>query len=299
MIRWPRYAPHEDFVAPARPTAALWRLVAGVVLAVLGYFALVLMFFQFVFWVTQATNPFFVDASYEGRTPGTMLVLLSTFGFMTLSVLVALRLLHHRGLLSLIGPLPRAVRQFRVVFIALSGLGIAVFVLPPWDMGGPIVPNVPVGLWLTLLPLSLVAVFVQISAEEIFFRGYIQQQLAARFRSPWVWMVLPSVLFAVGHYLPEEAGENALMIAVWAGVFGLLMADITARAGSLGPAIALHFYNNITAILIVSLPDDLSGLALYHAPFGIGDIEAIRAWLPVDFAHMIVAWLVARLAIRR
>jgi uncharacterized protein len=153
--------------------------------------------------------------------------------------------------------------------------------------------------WLLLLPLSLLAVLVQVSAEEIVFRGYVQQQLAARFNSPLIWMVLPSALFALGHYLPAEAGENALMVALWAGVFGILMADLTARSGSLGPAIAVHLWNNVSAILIVSLPDDLSGLALYLTPFSMDDAAAIRTWLPVDFALMLVSWLAARLAIRR
>ncbi|MGB3246017.1 MAG: type II CAAX endopeptidase family protein [Sulfitobacter sp.] len=299
MIRWPRYRAHKQFVAPAIPTAALWRLLAGLVLAVIGYVALGRMFFQFLYGLTQQTNPSFVDEVLDGLTPGAMLVMLFSFAFMTMAVVVVVRLIHHRSAFSLFGPLPMAFRQFRAVIVSLAALGVVIFVLPPWDMGGAITPNLRVGPWLALLPLSLLAVFVQISAEEIFFRGYIQQQLAARFASPLIWMVLPSALFALGHYLPGDAGENALMIALWAGIFGILMADITARAGSLGPAIALHFYNNVTAILIVSLPDDLSGLALYHAPFGLEDAEAIRAWLPVDFAHMFVAWLVARLAIRR
>ena len=152
---------------------------------------------------------------------------------------------------------------------------------------------------MVLLPLSLGVVFIQISAEEIFFRGYLQQQLAARFQSPLVWMVLPSVLFAMGHYQPAEAGENAVMIVVWAGVFGLLMADLTARSGTIGPALAVHFVNNVTALLITSLPDSLGGLALWHAPFGMEDTAELRAWMPVDFALMIVSWLAARLALRR
>ena len=77
------------------------------------------------------------------------------------------------------------------------------------------------------------------------------------------------------------------------------MADLTARSGSLGPAIAVHFCNNVSAILVVSLPDDLSGLALYLTPFGMQDTDALAAWLPVDFAMMLVFWLAARLAIRR
>ena len=150
-----------------------------------------------------------------------------------------------------------------------------------------------------VLPIALLAVLVQSSAEEIIFRGYLQQQLGARFRSPWVWMVVPSVLFALAHYDPQAAGENVWLIVIWAGFFGAAMADLTARAGNLGPAIAVHFVNNALALLVVALPDQLGGAALYLLPFGLSDVEAMRAWMPVDFVTTFVMWLVARLAIRR
>lgn len=293
------YAAHEVFVAPARASRALWRFALGFVVTMIGYFAFSQVFFRALGDLTQASRPGFAAAVFDGMTPLALLILLMSFGFMTLSVWVVTRLVHDRAPLGLLGPLGQALRQGGAVLVLLTLLGLALFLLPPWDMGGALVPNLPMGLWVALLPLSLLAVFVQVSAEEIFFRGYIQQQLAARFRSPLVWMIAPSCLFALGHYLPQDAGENAVMIAVWAGLFGILMADLTARAGGLGPAIALHFYNNVTAILFVSVPDGLSGLALFHAPFSLADEAMIRAWLPVDFAHMIVAWLVARLAIRR
>jgi hypothetical protein len=89
------------------------------------------------------------------------------------------------------------------------------------------------------------------------------------------------------------------LIAIWAGVFGILMADLTARAGTLGPAIAVHLFNNVTAIMIVSSPTSLNGLALFHLPFEMSDTEALRPWLAVDFAMMLISWLTARLAIRR
>lgn len=293
------YAAHERFVAPALPSAALWRLLLGFGLAALGYVALNQMFFQVVYSFAGATSTALYDDLLKGQTPQAMYLLLFSFVFMTMAVGVTVQIVHRRSALGLLGDLRPAIRQFGAVSAAVLLLALVVLILPPWDMGGEFVANVPLDRWLMLLPLSLIAVLVQVSAEEIVFRGYVQQQLAARFRSPLVWMVLPSVLFALGHYLPDMAGENALMIAVWAGVFGIMMADLTARAGTLGPAIAVHLWNNVSAILIVSLPDDLSGLALYLAPFGMENAAAMRAWLPVDFAMMFVSWLAARLALRR
>lgn len=294
-----RYSNHDAFIRPARARSEIWRFVVGLGIAAMGYLTLNQIYFTTIYQAMGSkSQALYVDLT-QGSTPLAMFLLLISFGWMTVSVAVVVRVLHKRPVRSLLGPLPLAWAHFRSVSIMLIVLGIVLFVLPPWDMGGDMVPNMALSRWLILLPLSLLAVLIQVSAEEIVFRGYVQQQLAARFRSPLIWMVLPSVLFALGHYLPDMAGENALVIALWAGMFGMLMADLTARSGSLGPAIAVHFCNNVSAILVVSLPDDLSGLALYLTPFGMQDTDALAAWLPVDFAMMLVFWLAARLAIRR
>ncbi|MEW9918143.1 lysostaphin resistance A-like protein [Marimonas sp. MJW-29] len=299
MSRAPAYAPHRLFVAPARAYPQLWRLGVGLFLATFAYLALNQIFFRVIYGLTAGANSRLVEDLRSGATPVAMYILLFSFVFMSVGAGLSARVMHHRSFASLLGPLNLLWQQFRAVSFAMIAVMAAVFLLPPYDMGGDYVPNMPLGQWLVLLLPSLFFVLVQVSAEEIVFRGYVQQQLAARFRSPLVWMILPSVLFALGHYLPDAAGENALTIALWACTFGVLMADLTARAGTLGPAIAVHFWNNVSAILIVSLPDELSGLALYLSPFSMDDTEALQAWLPVDFAMMFVLWLAARVTIRR
>lgn len=294
----PDYSAHLLHTVAAKPRSEVWRTLFGIIAMVGAYIALALFFNQAIFELTRY-RPTFTDELMTGATPLAMYVLLASFGLITLSVFVVVQWVHKRGALTVFGPTILAVPQFFRVLGILVILGVALMILPPYGIGGELVPNMAVGKWALLLPLSLVAVFVQISAEEIFFRGYLQQQLAARFSSPLVWMVLPSMLFAVGHYQPAEAGGNAVMITVWAGMFGLLMADLTARAGSIGPALAVHFVNNVTALLITALPDSLGGLALWHTAFGMEDEAMLRAWLPVDFAMMIVSWLAARLALRR
>jgi hypothetical protein len=52
-------------------------------------------------------------------------------------------------------------------------------------------------------------------------------------------------------------------------------------------------------LLIVALPDQLGGAALYLLPFGMSDAEVMRAWMPADFFTTFVMWLVARLTILR
>jgi membrane protease YdiL (CAAX protease family) len=112
----------------------------------------------------------------------------------------------------------------------------------------------------------LVGVLIQTGAEEVLFRGYLQQQLAARFSSPMIWMVLPSALFAALHYQPEVMGDNTWLMMGAVFVFALLAADLTAVTGTIGAAWAMHFVNNALAILVMATDGPLSGLALYIAP---------------------------------
>lgn len=296
----PAYSAHELLVAPARTYPAIWRLFVGLLVIsvlVLGLnSALQTALFTLSpdYWRAE-----FGSADTQGDKPLPMLVLLTSFIFVILAIAVAARHVHKRALVGMIGPGPVVVAQFWRVFRLLLAIGVVVFLLPPYSMGTPLVSNLGFGPWLMLLPLSLLAVLIQTSAEEILFRGYIQQALAARFNSPLVWMVLPAALFALGHYIPAQAGANAGLIALWSGLFGILMADLTARAGTLGPAIAVHLFNNMIALLIISLPGGLSGLALYVLPFQMSDTDSLRGWLVVDFAMMFTSWLAARLAIRR
>ncbi|KIN63071.1 CAAX amino terminal protease family protein [Sulfitobacter noctilucicola] len=293
------YAAHAAFIAPARARSEAWRLVAGLVLAFFAYVMLNQIFFQVVLGLTSAGGGGSgQDWLWQESAPA-MYVLLFSFAFMSVGAGLSVRLLHDRSFASLLGPKDRLRRDFRATFVMVAGITLLIFIAPPWDMGADYVPNMPLGKWLVLFVPSLFFILIQTSAEEIVFRGYVQQQLAARFDHPLIWMVLPSVLFALGHYLPDMAGENAIWIAVWAGLFGILMADLTARSGSLGPAIAVHFINNVSAFMFISLPDEMTGLALYLTPFGMDDPAILRTWLPVDFAMMIVLWLAARLAIRR
>ncbi|MEX0371035.1 MAG: lysostaphin resistance A-like protein [Tateyamaria sp.] len=294
------YRPHQQFIAPARARAQIWRLGLGIVL-VAGFFLVLsqLVFGTLFGLMAPDTATAILRDAQSGQTAGGMLVLLFQLGLLAVASALVVIVVHNRRPSTLLGPIGLAVRQFLSVLFMMAILTIALWILPPYDIAGAtLTQNMALGRWLLLLPVALVAVLVQIGAEEILFRGYLQQQLAARFKSPVIWMFAPAILFGAGHYLPESAGSNAMTIAVWATVFGILMADLTARSGTLGPAMAVHFANNISAMVLTATPDEMSGLALYLLPFGMGDEAAMAAWLPVDFGFMLVSWLAARLAIR-
>lgn len=291
-----QYSAHEAFIAPARARPQIWRIVVGLVLAMLIYALGILILFGGIFVVSGADGiQLWMVEMIEATGPTGTLLVLGTFIGMAIGPMIVVAVLHKRSVSSLFGPLPRTVRHFFVAMIVCAlAYGLSFFL--PSDVR--IEPAMERALWLSFLPMALAGVLLQTGAEEILFRGYLQQQLAARFRSPIIWMVLPSVTFAFLHYQPDVMGDNALYVVAAAGLFGLLAADLTAKTGSIGAAWGFHFTNNVVAILIVALDGPLSGLALYTAPLSAAS-EEIRPLILLDMGTTVVTWILIRLAVTR
>lgn len=294
------YSAHARFVAPARERSELWRLIVGLALATAVIMLCSPLLWQFLSYVmSEEGHQALYDDFETFLLPQSTLVLLYSFGLVWIAVAAVVIVLHLRRPETLIGSPTIAFLQAKFVVVALLLVSAALIVLPPYRFEPALVPGLSFAQWAGFLLPALVAVFIQTSAEEVLFRGYIQQQLAARFNSPFVWMMIPSLLFGLAHYAPQSYGSNAWLVVIWATVFGVLAADLTARSGTLGPAIAMHFVNNIAALLVIAPQGEMSGLALFHYPFDASDEAAVRALLPIDFAMMLVTWLAARLALRR
>ncbi|KCV82240.1 abortive infection protein [Actibacterium atlanticum] len=291
-----RYGPNEDFAAPARHSAELWRTVLGFFLASAAQIGLIFVIYGAGRMVlgSDRADTLYNAVFFSTLTATETLLLLLSAGLITVGLVAVVDQLHRRSPLSLVGPLPQAWRDFWAVLKMLAGLYLILSLIPS---GVALDPNMAFDRWLLLLPVAIPVLFIQISSEELFFRGYLQQQLAARYRSPLIWIGIPSVIFAFGHYSTDLAGDNAIFTAIWAGLFGIAAADLTARSGNLGAALALHFANNFGAILLASLPGAASGLALYVYPITLDD-PAILPLFAVDLDVMLVSWLAARVALR-
>ncbi len=140
---------------------------------------------------------------------------------------------------------------------------------------------------------------MQTLAEELVFRGFLMQQLAARLpRWPLVWFGLPPLLFAAAHYAPGMGLMSPLAMG-YALAFGIVAADLTRRSGNLGTAWGLHLANNAFAILVFSSQSELSGLALWHAPYPVEQLYE-APWLALlDLAPLALAWAVLARPTRR
>ncbi len=291
------YAPYEVLAAPGREKPEIWRLVVGIVLCLIVMIAgqgILIAIYGFALGSHG-------DAMMQMGlldTPGAMIAALLGIACFIPGVMLALRWLHKRRFWGVIGDPVRTLKLGARVAAYAAAIQLLLMLPAVVFAEEELILNTPPMLWLVLLPIGALVVLLQTSAEEIFFRGYIQSQMAARFQSPIIWMGIPAIIFAIGHYAAVMYGDNAAMVAVWAGLFGLLAADLTARTGSLGPAMGLHFMNNALVILFVSMDGPMSGLSLYVLPFSAQDAEEVAKVMPLDFVALGVSWLAARVAVR-
>ena len=255
------------FWTPAARRPQLWRTALGTGLTVIVWLAVGFGLVWLGARVSGLPGAMVMDTT---RWAGAAMFFL-TFTGLHLGLAIALPLLHRRGYFSLFGPGRRLDRrQFRygllVMLAMVAGLyalmGVEHIVLPA-DVPPGVDRLRPTADWLIGLVPALALILMQVSAEEVAFRGYLLQQLRARFRSPLIWAVLPALAFGALHFDPATYGVvNATAYVVNAATMGTLAAFVTMRTGNLGAAIGLHFGNN-ASVTLFGLDGQLSGFSLY------------------------------------
>ncbi|MBP7242376.1 CPBP family intramembrane glutamic endopeptidase [Amaricoccus sp.] len=261
----------EAWVAPARARAELWRTAAGFALA-------------FAVWLATALAlALLLDPA--GPKAAALLYLLS-FAGMVGGLALALRLLHRRPLASLVAPQGLAMRRLATGVAVAGGVGLATSIPVALAAGAQVRGGLLV--WIGGAAAVLPAVALQAGAEELLFRGYLQQQLAARFRSRLVWMLAPAVGFGALHFDPS-LGANAGLLVAAAALIGLAYGDVTAREGDLSPAIGLHIANNAVAILFAPPAGPLDAFGLW-APAPPGGPGEVTVGILGSMAVTLVVW---------
>ncbi|KNZ41226.1 CPBP family intramembrane glutamic endopeptidase [Acetobacterium bakii] len=136
--------------------------------------------------------------------------------------------------------------------------------------------------FLTVILLLLFTVFVGIN-EELFFRGLIFKVFSAK--GVKYAVIASSVIFGIGHAATALSGSDPIYVVIliiFAGLFGLVCAEIVVVTKSIVPVIIWHglhdFIANITMETISSL-----GITLLIAQTLILCLYAIYLWRKVEF----------------
>lgn len=290
------------YCEPAQARCEIWRtllgilLIAGVSSAVtlgLGYGVLKLgEFYQLGLGYSLAFELLTISSKRA------VLIALFSVILMLPALWLVLKFLHKRSLRSLIAPTGKVHwKSYWVTAIVITIFGLLTTVPAFW--AGETHQQQVLTEWLPWVIPALLILMIQTATEELIFRGYLLQQLAARFRSRWVWLVLPSLLFGAMHYNPTVFGSNAWLVVVTATLTGIILADITVRFGSLSIAMGLHFANNLLVALLIGTPGHMSSLSLFVTELNLRDEVATQTSLLISLGMTMLAYLIYLLVMRR
>ncbi|MEC7765070.1 MAG: type II CAAX endopeptidase family protein [Pseudomonadota bacterium] len=257
----------QDFWSPALPKVQIWRTALGFVALIAMFFAATFVLFQFGARLISSSP----GTMLGGRTPQSASFFFATFIGFHIGLLIVLPLFHKRRYRTLFGATGRLnLRHFAIgtaVTLAIAATLYGVIYIERIFLPDAYEPTVrqirPVSDWLVWLIPAMLLIFLQTFAEEALFRGYLLQQLRARFASVFVWAVLPSLIFGLLHYDAATYGTmNALAYVINTTTTGILLCLITMRTGNLGAAAGLHFGNN-AALIFIGIDGNLDGFSLF------------------------------------
>ncbi|MGB5597184.1 MAG: CPBP family intramembrane glutamic endopeptidase [Thiothrix litoralis] len=253
-----------------------WRYLLGFFLILLAWQGVGLMpTFMLAYWVEvdqDETTRFNPDSwLFEGLSATlTFVDIMAMFLFLMAGIWLVVRFLHKRPFLSLITPLRRiswlrvaqGAAVFAAIYLTVGVVGEWLRPTPAGEMEYVFNPEK----FLAFLPVALLLIPIQTSAEELLFRGYVMQGLGLVMHK-WGAVLVSSLMFALPHLLnPEVYGANMWIAFLPYLSTGLLLALITVRDGTLELAIGVHAINNIIAFLYVTVPpyDIFPSVFVYH-----------------------------------
>lgn len=221
------------------------QLVVGTLTGVLGFLILpglvaqAILALAAVFRRPPVLREYFADALAYHYPEGVFAAHLGIIFAAVVSV-VLLRYLHGTQIKWLASMQPGTRWRYLIACLLLAAVVVNAVL---WV--GPEARNMPWQAlqsdWYAYVPIIVICSPLQAAAEEIFFRGYLQQTLGSMFGNSWAGVVGASLTFAVFHGV-----QNPALFAHRLG-FGLIAGMLVVTTGGLEASIATHIVNNLMA----------------------------------------------------
>jgi membrane protease YdiL (CAAX protease family) len=250
----------------------LLRLLLGAVIVVVFWMAVTVAVvfggtYAFVVWMASTGGSVGIQPvqNFLASPPG-ILTALGSFAGIWLGLWAAMRWVHGEKLWALIGASRRVSRDgflkgLAAVLITSLFSEILLYCLQPEIARGAI----SLSSWLLYLIPIVALALLQTSSEEALFRGYLLRGLASRFENPFIWALLPAMLFTALHWSTSStAAINACVLASIAA-FALLLTLLVYVTGNLGAGFGAHLGNNLTGFLLISHQESYNSFALFNA----------------------------------
>lgn len=161
---------------------------------------------------------------------------------------------HKRPLKSAFTGRPKVdFRRIVFAFTLWLALSMSVDVVLFWAFPDDYMFNTDIIHWLPLLAVSLLILPIQTSFEELFFRGYLLQWIGSVNRSPWIVVLVTSVIFAAVHLGNPEIQKFGIEIMVFYYLsVAVFLAILTLLDNGLELALGIHAATNVYGAAFVS-----------------------------------------------
>ncbi|MGC9347172.1 MAG: CPBP family intramembrane glutamic endopeptidase [Anaerolineae bacterium] len=238
-----------------------WRYIVGTMVVlffwlVLGSFPLIAAFAWAQFDGDPATTIDPATGMIRGVDPlwGGYLVTNLSFPVFFLGVFLAVRVLHGRGLRTLVTPAP-SIRWRRVaqgfglwlLLVAVS-TGLEILLYPSgfaWNKVG-------IGRYALFVGLALIFTPIQTTTEELFFRGYLLQASGRVLPTRVVPTLVNGALFALPHIFNPELSRGPVLLMLYYFLMGAFFSWVTLRDGTAELALGAHASNNLFVALLIN-----------------------------------------------
>jgi uncharacterized protein len=204
----------------------------------------------------------FENEDYVGINPLLYFALMnSQFIFWLLGIIIAIRFIHKRKLISLITP-NRKIDWKRIgfgfiTFFGILGLtSIIDFLLNPGDY---FLNDIKISEFLLLFVLVLLLTPLQTTCEELFFRGYLLQFFGKWIRIPFLLSLIVGFIFGALHFANPEMGYSPILVGADYLLTGFIWCYISVKTNSAELSIGAHAANNMLLGWFITMDDSALG----------------------------------------
>lgn len=140
--------------------------------------------------------------------------------------------------------------------------------------------------FIPLVFITLIMMPFQTTYEELAFRGYLAQGIAAYTRNRWLVVIIPGVLFGLIHFLNPEVKEHGFWLMMPQYIFfGLFFGLITVLDDGIELAMGVHAINNIFVSLFTT---NSSSVFQTPAVFSVGEIDPLKELVVLVISALLV-----------
>jgi membrane protease YdiL (CAAX protease family) len=203
--------------------------------------------------------------NFESDMVTNFIAIFISFSMSAIFLLLLLEVLHKRNIMSLVNSVEkydvfgrvkswvdriqwnRFFKGFLIWSIFLIAIEIVAYLFYPEDF----ILNWDLGNFFSLFLLFLIAIPIQVTFEELFFRGYLNQGLSLKIKNPIIVITISSLLFGFAHLLNGDNAISMFLYVYSAFIVGIIWSIITLLDNGIEWSTGAHLANNFFAFVII------------------------------------------------